>query len=158
MTPTRQVLMLALFVIATAAIIAQLKTDVEPRPIPVWPRAVRPEMTTPSTQAPTVESTECEQRMESFVEELDELFTSNPQSIHPFLALLKKYFPVSRCDANRVLAIVRQSKFLISIEEWPKEYVIVFDDHKWWRPGRHVSFGLTKDSGDSHLPSAGNNK
>jgi hypothetical protein len=145
-----------LAVIATAALIAQLKPDVpESSLIPVWPRVVPTQMTTPSTQAPTTESNraECERRMESFVAELDELFTSNPQSIRPFQALLKKYFPVTGCDVNRVLAIVRQSKFLKSVDEEPKEYVITFDDYKWWAPGRHVVFGLTKDSGDSHLPS-----
>jgi hypothetical protein len=159
MTPTRKVLMLVLAVITTAALIAQLKPDIPgPKQIPVWPRAVLPEMMTPSTGAPTVESTECEQRMKSFVEELDEHFASNPQSIRPFLALLKTHFPLSGCDVNRILAIVRQSKFLKSVYDGPKAYVITFDDYKWWRPGRHVSFGLTKNSGDSTLPSAGNNK
>jgi hypothetical protein len=124
MTTTREVLMLVLFVIAIAALIAQLKPDVpEPRLIPVWPRALPAQMTTSSTEAPTMKSNraECEQRMESFVEELDELLTRNPQSIHPFQALLKKYFPVSGCDVNRVLAIIRQSKFLKSVYEGPKE-------------------------------------
>jgi hypothetical protein len=162
MTPPRQVLMLVLAVIATAALIAELKPDLpEPRLIPVWPRVMPTQMTTPSTETPTMESNlgVCEQRMKSFVAELDELFTSNPQgSIRPFQALLKTYFPVRGCDVNRVLAIVRQSKFLFSIEEWPKEYAIVFDDHKLWRPGRHVSFGLIKDSGDSTLAAAVNNK
>lgn len=96
---------------------------------------------------------QCAERLTRFVVELDALLSSDELSVDPYLALLKRYFPVTHCDVQAALAICRQSKYLSGIEEWPKEYGCFFK-----ASGFKVSFGLLKESGNSELPTAGVNK
>jgi hypothetical protein len=97
---------------------------------------------------------ECTPRYHLFVNELDVILTANPPSIDEIDVLLHKYFPFHGCNTAEILEESRKSKYFLKIEEWPKQYVIVFDSRIDGRVGYNVSFGLMKDSGDSIYPAA----
>jgi hypothetical protein len=106
--------------------------------------------------APAHNSSECISKLTNFVGALDSLLASNPPSLFPLYDLLKKYFPLERCDVEEAVKISRRSKFLSSVSESWREYVIVFSSASPARPhsGFFISFGLVKASGDSELPFA----
>jgi hypothetical protein len=61
--------------------------------------------------APAHSSSECISRLTNFVEALDDLLESNPPTLFPLDDLLKKYFPLERCDVEEAVKISHRSKF-----------------------------------------------
>ena len=105
--------------------------------------------------AETVAQT-CAKRLDSFVQELDELLASNPNTIYSVLKLLDRSFPVHSCNIPEAITICRQSKFFDHISKAQEYYVVVFNSRGFvaGRPGFLVQFSLVKASGDLRFPYA----
>ena len=116
------------------------------------PPAGAPPASSEAGQAADAQVVTCTRKIESFVRELDDLLASDPMSLDSVQSLLNTYFPLKGCRVDRVLEVCRQSKYFLEIDEWPKEYVVVFDSIGLAKIGYHVSFGLMKESGESMLP------
>ena len=116
----------------------------------------RTSMDTEHRQPNSAVSPDCALKVRGFVSDLDKLLASNPQYIYPVLDLLKKYFPVERCDIVEIVAISRASRFFSHVSETSTYYVIAFDSKGYADPypGFYVQFSLIKESGNSRLPFA----
>jgi hypothetical protein len=98
---------------------------------------------------------ECSARLHAFIKDLDEILDSDPNSVDPLNALLKKALPVSNCKIDQAIGIVRQSRYFSGVGEQPEMHVVTFGIPKTFRrSGIVVIFGLKKESGDSRLPFA----
>lgn len=96
----------------------------------------------------------CTERLEKFVGELDQAIT-DVSSIDVIIGLFKKYFPLEKCDIEKAIKICSKSKYFTGSRDSGTFITITFNRPKtYWRLGVDVSFGLTKDDGNSRLPFA----
>ena len=72
-------------------------------------------------------SRECAVKLKDFILELDKLLASNPSYVYPVLDLLKKYFPMEKCNTEEDIRISRNSKFFSHVSETETYCVIAFD-------------------------------
>jgi|SRR4051812_28970970 hypothetical protein len=100
---------------------------------------------------------DCLDRMKEFVLELDALLDKNPPTLEPFLDLLKRTFPLTGCDTEKVVQIAKMSKYFSSPSH--NGSVLVFSFSSASRnsgpfSGFDVSFGISKLTGNTELPFA----
>lgn len=76
------------------------------------------------------DSASCLAKASAFVTELDELLEKERESNRPYFDLVERYFPLRDCEPQALLDIVRQSRFLRSIQHNPRtdEYYIHFEN------------------------------
>jgi hypothetical protein len=83
------------------------------------------------TQAPgaRADSASCLAKATSFVAELDELLEKEKEWDTPYPDLIKRYFPLRDCEAQALLDVCSQSRFIRSIRHNPRtnEYFIRFE-------------------------------
>jgi hypothetical protein len=98
-------------------------------------------------------ATPCEERMERFVESIDDLLANKIVKREFFWAAIRKYLPAAGCTVEEVISISRTSKFSAPPFERHAVYVIIFrnSDVK-------VTFGLQKDTGNIQYPSVGSTR
>jgi hypothetical protein len=108
-----------------------------------------------NTSSARADSESCLAKAASFVTELDGLFEKEQYSMGPHYDLMKKYFPLRDCEAEALLDVVRQSRFIRSIQHSPRtnEYHILFERDPFgaWlsylvaeRKSRAAGAGLTR--------------
>jgi hypothetical protein len=74
------------------------------------------------TQIPDAhaDSASCLAKVASFVAELDELLEKEKYSSAPYTDLSERYYPFRDCEAEALLDIVRQSRFIRSISHFSR--------------------------------------
>jgi len=81
-------------------------------------------------QVPSVrgESASCLAKVSSYVAELDELLSREKNRLTPYEDLNERYFPFRDCEVDRLLDVVRNSRFIrsISYNSGTKQYFITF--------------------------------
>jgi hypothetical protein len=102
--------------------------------------------------AARADSASCLAKAASFVTELDELFEKEQYSMRPHHDLMRKYFPLRDCEAEALLDVVRQSRFIRSIHHRSRanEYFITFE-----RDNLGAWFGYLVSEKKSTLADAG---
>jgi hypothetical protein len=86
-------------------------------------------------------ATLCEQKLERFVESIDE-FLAQDAPRRFMSAAIRRYLPETECRVDEVIRIVRTSKFLVPLPENPTKYSITFDNPDW-----RVGFVFDKNMG-----------
>jgi hypothetical protein len=83
--------------------------------------------------AARADSASCLAKAASFVAELDELLEKEQEWDTPYPNLVKRYFPLRDCEAGALLDVVRQSRFIRSIQHNPRtnEYHVLFERDVW---------------------------
>jgi hypothetical protein len=101
---------------------------------------------------------DCALRLKGFVEELDQVLSNRPRTIHVVRDVSKKYFPLKHCDIQEAITISRRSRYFKRADDMPKYYAIIFDSKPAFPfsyssdLGFYVQFSLWKDSGNSSGP------
>jgi hypothetical protein len=105
-----------------------------------------------NTSSARADSDTCLAKAALFVAELDELFEKEQYSMSPHQDLIKKYFPLRDCEAEALLDVVRQSRFIRSIRHRSRanEYFIRFE-----RDNLGAWFGYLVSEKKSTLADAG---
>jgi hypothetical protein len=98
-------------------------------------------------------SSTCSERLRAFIEQIDHDMESS-SSVHPLEETLKRYFPVSECNVEEAISIVRTSKYFYSADDFPQDVVIVLRRRIPDGWGFKVVFGLNRATGTSVLPAA----
>jgi hypothetical protein len=104
---------------------------------------------------------ECGAQLRKFVGELDDVLSSDPHPLYTLFALLKRSFPLEKCDIEAAISICRQSKFFLRAEVGQRVTVIIFNSGANGRrseSGYEVSFGISNETGNTRFPSARPNK
>jgi hypothetical protein len=98
------------------------------------------------------DSATCLAKAGAFVAELDELLDKEKYHSQPYSDLAERYFPLGDCEAEALLDVVRQSRFIRSISYFPhkNEYFISFE-----RDYFGASFGYFVSERKSELAGAG---
>jgi hypothetical protein len=75
------------------------------------------------------DSASCLAKVALFVRELDELLEKEKYHSRPYSDLAERFFPFRDCEAEALLDVVRQSRFIRSIQHSPRteEYHILFE-------------------------------
>ena len=75
------------------------------------------------------DSASCLAKVALFVRELDELLEKEKYHSRPYSDLAERSFPFRDCEAEALLDVVRQSRFIRSIQHSPRpeEYHILFE-------------------------------
>jgi hypothetical protein len=94
---------------------------------------------------------ECSERLQTFVQEIDTAIASN-SSVDPIKTILKKYFPMKGCDVEEATRIMRASKYFDRADQYPKEVVFVLRQKIPGGWGFNVTFGLNRETGETVLP------
>lgn len=92
-------------------------------------------------------ATSCAEKLQTFVESIDELFAKNVLENEPFWAVIRENLPVNGCTVEEVISISRTSKFSVPPFEEYASYTIIFRNSD-----KDVSFGLEKDTGKINFP------
>jgi hypothetical protein len=86
-------------------------------------------------QAPgaRADSASCLAKAASFVAELDKLLEKEQEWNTPYRDLVERYFPLRDCEAEALMNLVRQSRFIRSIQHSPRtnEYHVLFERDVW---------------------------
>jgi hypothetical protein len=79
--------------------------------------------------AARADSASCLAKAASFVAELDELLEKEQEWDTPYPNLVKRYFPLRDCEAEALMNVVRQSRFIRSIYHHSRtgEYIVRFE-------------------------------
>jgi hypothetical protein len=104
---------------------------------------------------------ECGAQLRKFVAELDDVLSSDPHPLYTLFALLKRFFPIEKCDIEAAISVCRQSKFFLSADIGQRVTVIIFNSGANGRrseSGYEVSFGISNETGNTQFPSARPNK
>ena len=100
----------------------------------------------------------CQEKLTSFIEDLDVLLDNRETPLEQIRMLLQRYFPLSNCDVDRAVEICSKSKYSLPIGRSRVEVTCMFSneyENKYgYHVGYHVSFGLLYSSGDSEYPAA----
>jgi hypothetical protein len=82
-----------------------------------------------NTSSARADSDTCLAKAASFVRELDELLEKEKYDSGPYFDLAERSFPFRDCEAEALLDVVRQSRFIRSIQHSPRteEYHILFE-------------------------------
>jgi hypothetical protein len=97
------------------------------------------------------QATACAEKLERFVESIDELLAAYVLEDEPFWAVIRKYVPVTGCNANEVISISKRSKFFERPYEGPISHIITFGN-----ANIYVGFSVEKATGSisfSHVSS-----
>lgn len=92
----------------------------------------------------------CAEKMEKFVESIDELLAKNVLEDELFWAVIRESLPVKGCSVAEVISISRTSKFSVPPFEQYASYTISFRNSD-----KDIFFGLEKDTGNIGYPSVG---
>ena len=95
-------------------------------------------------------ATSCAEKMEKFVESIDELLAKNVLEDEPFWAVIRENLPVRGCSVAEVISISRTSKFYVPPFEQYTSYTISFRNSD-----KDIFFGLEKDTGNIGYPAVG---
>jgi hypothetical protein len=101
-------------------------------------------------------ATLCEERMERFVESIDDLLAKQATKRDFFWAVIRKYLPATGCTVEEVISISKTSKFFTPPFDSPppyEVYTIMFRNS-----GVKVGFGLKKDTGNTQYPYVGSTR
>lgn len=90
--------------------------------------------------APHEELADCTAEMRTFVSVLDETLAANPNSIHEYNNVMRRYLPSRRCVVDDVISEARKSKFFVDAYNMGWSHTISFMNSIFI-----VSFGLNKD-------------
>jgi hypothetical protein len=82
-----------------------------------------------NTSRARADSDTCLAKVALFVRELDELLEKEKYDSGPYFDLAERFFPFRDCEAEALLDVVRQSRFIRSIQHNPRteEYHILFE-------------------------------
>ncbi|MBR1270960.1 hypothetical protein JQ629_26135 [Bradyrhizobium sp. AUGA SZCCT0222] len=94
-------------------------------------------------------ATLCAQKLERFVESIDELLAQTVQERFIWAAI-RRYLPETGCRVDEVIPIVRASKFFVPLSENPTKFGITFEGADW-----AVHFVLDKNTGNITAPYIG---
>lgn len=86
-------------------------------------------------------ATLCAQKLERFVESIDEFLAQDPPTRF-MSAAIGRYLPETGCRVDEMIRIVRTSKFLVPLLEDPAKYSIAFDNPDW-----RIGFVFEKSTG-----------
>jgi hypothetical protein len=95
-------------------------------------------------------ATLCEEKMERFVESIDDLLAKQIAKREVYRAVIRKYLPETGCTVEEVISISKTSRFFTPPFDFPppfEVYLIMFRNS-----GVEVGFGLKKDNGNTELP------
>jgi hypothetical protein len=95
-------------------------------------------------------ATLCEERMERFVESIDDLLAKQTTKREFFRAVIRKYLPDTACTVEEVISISKTSKFFTLPFDFPppfEDYLIRFRNSSV-----EVGFAQKKDNGKVELP------
>jgi len=95
-------------------------------------------------------ATSCAEKMEKFVESIDELLAKKVLEDEPFWAVTRENLPVKGCSVEEVISISRKSKFYVPPFEQYASYTISFRNSD-----KDIFFGLEKDTGNIGYPAVG---
>jgi hypothetical protein len=86
------------------------------------------------------DSDTCLARVALFVRELDELLEKEKYDSGPYSDLAERSFPFRDCEAEALLDVVRQSRFIRSIQHSPRtEEYHIRSNGMAWEPGSLIS-------------------
>jgi len=91
-------------------------------------------------------ATLCAQKLERFVESIDELLARTVQKRFIWAAI-RRYLPGTGCRADEVISIVRTSRFFTPLSENSTAYGITFQNSDWT-----IYFELDKNTGEITAP------
>jgi hypothetical protein len=93
-------------------------------------------------------ATACAEKLQRFVESIDDLLAENIGSNAYFVAVFSRYMPAQVCTVEEVMAISRTSRFFVPREQGvPPDRVIEFSNSD-----TNVSFVLHQDTGNIGSP------
>jgi hypothetical protein len=98
-------------------------------------------------------ATLCEEKMERFVESIDDLLAKQITKREYFWAVIRKYLPAKGCTVEEVISISKTSKFFRPPFDFPPPYQIYAV--MFASSGVKVGFGLNKDTGNTQYPYVG---
>jgi hypothetical protein len=97
-------------------------------------------------------ATLCEEKLQRFVQTIDELLAKKHAPDDYFRAAINRYLPPTGCTVEEVISISRTSRFFVPLREGAAQesfvYVVSFRNSD-----ETVSFGLQKDAGNIEYPS-----
>ncbi|MBR1190421.1 hypothetical protein JQ609_21040 [Bradyrhizobium sp. AUGA SZCCT0169] len=91
-------------------------------------------------------ATLCTQKLERFVESIDELLAQTIQQRFIWAAI-RRYLPRTGCRADEVISIARTSRFFTPLSENSTAYGITFQNSDWT-----IYFELDKNTGETTSP------
>jgi len=94
-------------------------------------------------------SQHCSEKVKQFVAELDSLLQQDPNDVVIVNNILDRYFPISGCDIDDVIAQSSASKFYSGIFDATWAYTVSFKSDRII-----VTFGIRKTNGNIILPAA----
>jgi hypothetical protein len=89
----------------------------------------------------------CTEKLERFVESIDELLAENVVKDEPFWAVFRKYLPAMGCSVGEVISASKASRFFVGPLEGYASYAIIFKNSDI-----KVRFGLEKGTGNISYP------
>jgi hypothetical protein len=98
-------------------------------------------------------SSDCAARLSRFIAEIDQTIETST-SVEPLRKMIKQYFPLSGCNPEEAVSIARQSKYFDRADQFQKDVVIVLRRKTAGSWGFEVSFAISKETGESKLPTA----
>jgi hypothetical protein len=102
------------------------------------------------SQAEQPRATSCAEKMEKFVESIDELLAKNVLEDEPFWAVIREYLPVKGCNVEEVISISKTSKYSVPPFKEYASYTIRFRNSD-----KDIFFRLEKDTGNIGYPAVG---
>jgi hypothetical protein len=92
----------------------------------------------------------CAEKLQKFVESIDELLAKNALEDEAFWAVIREYLPARGCSVEEVISISRTSKFSVPPFEQYASYTISFRNSD-----KDVFFGLERSTGNIRYPAVG---